>query len=49
MYTSLKTDSPAFFGNRSVVLHNAAGDRIACADFKELKAAAAGGSGTGAM
>lgn len=35
LYPSLKTDSPSFFGERSFVVHNANGDRVTCANFKQ--------------
>ncbi|CAI4212808.1 unnamed protein product [Parascedosporium putredinis] len=37
MYTSMNPNNVAFVGNRSLILHNYAGERIACANFKPLK------------
>ena len=36
LYSSLNPQDVAFFGNRSLVVHNAAGTRIACASFEPL-------------
>ncbi|KAH6610597.1 cu [Trichoderma cornu-damae] len=36
LYTSLRSDSPAFFGNRSIVVHYANKTRLTCANFAKL-------------
>jgi hypothetical protein len=33
LYSSLNPTDVAFFGNRSLVVHNAANARVACANF----------------
>lgn len=33
VYTSTTPGQPAFFGNRSIVIHNKSNQRIACANF----------------
>lgn len=38
LYTSLKPGSPAFFGNRSIVVHYANKTRLTCANFAKLQA-----------
>jgi hypothetical protein len=37
LYSSLNPKEGAFFGNRSLVIHNAASVRIACASFEPVK------------
>jgi hypothetical protein len=44
-YTSLNESNVAFFGNRSFVIHNAAGDRIACANWTASAPPASGDDG----
>ncbi|PTB56326.1 hypothetical protein M431DRAFT_80837 [Trichoderma harzianum CBS 226.95] len=36
LYTSLSPDNPAFFGNRSIVVHYANKTRLTCANFAKL-------------
>ncbi|KAL7955167.1 Cu,Zn superoxide dismutase-like protein [Trichoderma compactum] len=41
LYTSLQPDSPAFFGNRSIVVHYANKTRLTCANFAKLPVSSA--------
>lgn len=41
LYTSLQPGSPAFFGNRSIVIHYANKTRLTCANFAKLPVPAA--------
>jgi Cu/Zn superoxide dismutase len=46
LYTSLTPGSKSFVGNRSVVIHNNKGDRIACGNITQQAVASGEGSGT---
>jgi Cu/Zn superoxide dismutase len=46
LYTSLTPGSQAFVGNRSVVIHNNKGDRIACGNITQQAVAGSEGSGS---
>ncbi|KAL6802351.1 Cu,Zn superoxide dismutase-like protein [Trichoderma sp. SZMC 28012] len=41
LYTSLSPDNPAFFGNRSIVVHYANKTRLTCANFAKLPVSSA--------
>ncbi|PNP51580.1 hypothetical protein THARTR1_07836 [Trichoderma harzianum] len=41
LYTSLQPDNPAFFGNRSIVVHYANKTRLTCANFAKLPVSSA--------
>ncbi|KAI4155265.1 MAG: hypothetical protein LQ340_001098 [Diploschistes diacapsis] len=45
LFVSSEPGTPAFFGNRSLVVHDGSGDRIACANFTALQAGVGGGGG----
>ncbi|OBT43165.1 hypothetical protein VE00_07690 [Pseudogymnoascus sp. WSF 3629] len=47
-YLSLVADTPAFIGNRSFVVHDASGARIACANFVFHNGGGYSGPGSGA-
>ncbi|KAL7924273.1 superoxide dismutase [Trichoderma austrokoningii] len=46
LYTSMKPDNPAFFGNLSIVVHYANKTRLTCANFSKLQISGSVGTGS---
>ncbi|OQV10545.1 hypothetical protein CLAIMM_14526 [Cladophialophora immunda] len=47
LYVSTDPSNVAFFGNRSVVVHNANGTRLNCGNFTQMTSSSSGGSANG--